>query len=212
MSRSRLKIEITTSPNIQFHSSSQQSLFHFTFSAFILVHDQLGFQQREGYTNPRNLTVQKIIQGSHEQGNPLKIIPKHEDKKITQKTNNAETQPENDEKRLKQVRKRNLRRISKKRRLTKQSQRTLRSRKRKSPQSKSHKIKRPLTSSNRTQSLLKRKLKKRKRINNLSQTILSNHSQKMVKMNKKRQLTQNKKPSQSQRTKKGFFKYSQRIR
>ncbi|CAL6013282.1 Reverse_transcriptase (RNA-dependent DNA polymerase) [Hexamita inflata] len=30
----------------------------------ILVHDQLGFQQREGYTNPRNLrTVQKTIQG-----------------------------------------------------------------------------------------------------------------------------------------------------
>ncbi|CAL6017540.1 Hypothetical_protein [Hexamita inflata] len=47
-------------------------------------------------------------------------------------------------KRLKQVRKLNLRRISKKRRLTKRSLRTLRSRKRKSPQSKSHKIKRPL--------------------------------------------------------------------
>ncbi|CAL6114458.1 Hypothetical_protein [Hexamita inflata] len=46
-------------------------------------------------------------------------------------------------KRLKQVRKLNLRRISKKRRLTKRSQRTLRSRKRKSPQSKSHKTKRP---------------------------------------------------------------------
>ncbi|CAL6101299.1 Hypothetical_protein [Hexamita inflata] len=38
-------------------------------------------------------------------------------------------------KRLKQVRKLNLRRISKKRRLTKRSQRTLRSRKRKSPPS-----------------------------------------------------------------------------
>ncbi|CAL6049478.1 Hypothetical_protein [Hexamita inflata] len=51
---------------------------------------------------------------------------------------------------------------------------------------------------NRTQSLLKRKLRKRKRINNLSQKSLSN-SQKMVKMNKKRQLTQNRKPSKSQR-------------
>ncbi|CAL6028675.1 Hypothetical_protein [Hexamita inflata] len=102
-------------------------------------------------------------------------------------------------KRLKQVRKLNLRRISKKKRLTKRSLRTLRSRKRKSPQSKSHKIKRPLKCPNRTQSLLKRKLRKRKRINNMSQKSLSNHSQKMVQMNKKRQLTQNRKPSQSQR-------------
>ncbi|CAL6114666.1 Hypothetical_protein [Hexamita inflata] len=93
-------------------------------------------------------------------------------------------------KRLKQVRKLNLRRISKKKRLTKRSLRTLRSRKRKSPQSKSHKIKRPLKCPNRTQSLLKRKLRKRKRINNLSQKSLSNHSQKMVKMNKKRLLNQ----------------------
>ncbi|CAL6053100.1 Putative_reverse transcriptase/endonuclease [Hexamita inflata] len=87
-------------------------------------------------------------------------------------------------KRLKQVRKPNLRRISKKKRLTKRSLRTLRSRKRKSPQSKSHKIKRPLQCPNRTQSLLKRKLRKRKRINNLSQKSLSIHSQKMVQMNK----------------------------
>ncbi|CAL6013642.1 Hypothetical_protein [Hexamita inflata] len=85
---------------------------------------------------------------------------KHDDKKITQKTSNAEVQSEK-----KQVRKLNLRRISKKRRLTKRSLRTLRSRKRKSPQSKSHKIKRPLKSPNRTQNLLKRKLRKRKRIN-----------------------------------------------
>ncbi|CAL6066005.1 Hypothetical_protein [Hexamita inflata] len=102
-------------------------------------------------------------------------------------------------KRLKQVRKLNLRRISKKRRLTKRSLRTLRSRKRKSPKSKSHKIKRPLKSPNLAQSLLKRKLRKRKRIHNLSQKSLSNHSQKMVKINKIRQLTQNRKPSQSQR-------------
>ncbi|CAL6051991.1 Hypothetical_protein [Hexamita inflata] len=101
-------------------------------------------------------------------------------------------------KRLKQVRKLNLRRISKKRRLTKRSLRTLRSRKRNSPQSKSHKIKRPLKCPNRTQSLLKRKLRKRKRIINLSQKSLSNHSQKLVKMNKKPLLTQNKKPSQAQ--------------
>ncbi|CAL5981931.1 Hypothetical_protein [Hexamita inflata] len=46
--------------------------------------------------------------------------------------------------------------------------------------------------------LLKRKLRKRKRINNLSQKSLSNHSQKLVKMNQKRQLTQNRKPSQAQ--------------
>ncbi|CAL6057302.1 Hypothetical_protein [Hexamita inflata] len=65
-------------------------------------------------------------------------------------------------KRLKQVRKLNLRRISKKRRLTKRSLRTLRSRKNKSPQSKSHQIKRPLKCPNRTQSLLKRKLRKEK--------------------------------------------------
>ncbi|CAL6010163.1 Hypothetical_protein [Hexamita inflata] len=102
-------------------------------------------------------------------------------------------------KRLKQVRKLNLRRISKKRRLTKRSLRTLRSRKRKSPQSTSHKIKRPLKSPNLAQSLLKRKFRKRKMINNLSQKSLSNHSQKMVQMNKKRQLTQNRKPSHSQR-------------
>ncbi|CAL6111531.1 Hypothetical_protein [Hexamita inflata] len=93
-------------------------------------------------------------------------------------------------KRLKQVRKLNLRRISKKKRLTKRSLRTLGSRKRNSPQSKSHKIKRPLKCPNRTQSLPKRKLRKRKRISNLSQKSLSN-SQKMVKMNKKRLLTQN---------------------
>ncbi|CAL6053905.1 Hypothetical_protein [Hexamita inflata] len=101
-------------------------------------------------------------------------------------------------KRLKQVRKLNLRKISKKKRLTKRSLRTLRSRKSKSLQSKSHKIKRPLKCPNRMQSLLKRKLRKRKRINNMFQKSLSN-SQKMVKMNKKRQLTQNRKLSQSQR-------------
>ncbi|CAL6040143.1 Hypothetical_protein [Hexamita inflata] len=68
---------------------------------------------------------------------------KHDDKKITQKTNNAEAQPENEKKK------------------------TEVSQKEKKPQSKSHYIKRPLKCPNRPQSLLKRKLRKRKRIINL---------------------------------------------
>ncbi|CAL6102274.1 Hypothetical_protein [Hexamita inflata] len=126
---------------------------------------------------------------------------KHDDKKITQKTNNAEAQSENEKKKTEVSQKAEpTKNIEEKApTVTKRSLRTLRSRKRNSPQSKSHKIKRPLKCPNRTQSLLKRKLRKRKRINNLSQKSQSNHSQKLVQMNKKRLLTQNRKPSQAQR-------------
>ncbi|CAL5978985.1 Hypothetical_protein [Hexamita inflata] len=124
---------------------------------------------------------------------------KHDDKKITQKTNNAEAQPENEKKKTEVSQKAEPTKNIEEKAPDKTKLKDAQKQKEKKPQSKSHKIKRPLKCPNRTQSLLKRKLRKRKRINNLSQKSLSNHCQKMVKMNKKRLLTQNRKPSQSQR-------------
>ncbi|CAL6089545.1 Hypothetical_protein [Hexamita inflata] len=132
-------------------------------------------------------------------------------KKITQKTSNAEAQSENEKKILKQVRKLILRRILKNNCLIKRSLRTLKSRKRKSSQSQDQKTTQKLQSSTISlpsqaqlvaQSFLKRKLRKSTYQYAGKQLVLEkpvkpqpNDGQNEL----KRQLTQNRKPSQSQR-------------
>ncbi|CAL6010064.1 Hypothetical_protein [Hexamita inflata] len=104
-----------------------------------------------------------------------------DDKKITQKTSN-EAQSENEKKTEVSQKAEPTKNIEEKA-SDKTKPKDAQKQKEKKPPSISHKIKRPLKSPNLAQSLLKRKLRKRKRINNLSQKSLSNHSQKMVKMN-----------------------------
>ncbi|CAL6039379.1 Hypothetical_protein [Hexamita inflata] len=109
---------------------------------------------------------------------------KHDDKKITQKTNNAEAQPENEKKKTEVSQKAEPTKNIEEKAPDKTKLKDAQEQKEKQPQSKSHKIKRPPKCPNQTQSLLKRKLRKIKRINNLSKKSLSNHSHKLVQMNK----------------------------